>query len=173
MSLAILPMTTVTARRKSAEHASPSGLGPVVKLAALPCPREYHRAPRGGVVLAGKFYRGGCFTPRPKPTPAHALAVDVTRDDFTVAITNIRTGNTRRFRVATIRTGKWAGNRVAMVADESRDFEWFAWADDFGLRPLARLAADPRVAGPNGYVALLTESARFAARGIRYQLINV
>ena len=122
-------------------------------------------------MIGARFYRGGQFVPFRRPSGGTALAFDLTMHDLAVAITNTATGNTRHFRVETLTDGQLAGRRVAMVRDDdARRWVSFAFADDFGLHPWRRFADDKRVAGPNGYVALLTESARFAARGVSYQV---
>ena len=138
---------------------------------ALPAPKLLARAPRGGVVIGSKFYRGGQFIPRIRPTGGTALAFDLTREDLAVAITNPATGGTRHFRVETLVDGALAGRRVAMIRDDAaRRWVSFGFVDAFGIAPWYRFRDDKRVAGPNGYIALLTESARFAARGVAYQI---
>ena len=139
------------------------------------------RAPKGGCTVAGKVYRGGQFslaydasnphgTGKDASRPA-TLAYDITRQDGTVRVSNPATGGVEVFRIAEGR-GNLAGKRMV---SRLVDGEWqgFAFADEFGVRAWRSMAGNPRIAGRNGYIAILTESARLAAtKGLEYRWIE-
>ena len=145
-------------------------------LTARPIPR----APRGGMLspVNGRFYRGGWFMPRAATPPALKLAapctsprpaLDITRTDGTVTVANPETGDVDLFWIRTETRGTFAGRRLVavLIGDEpefSRSWRDFAFCDDFGVHVWGRFAGRPEVTGPDGYVALLTESGRFADR---------
>lgn len=124
------------------------------------------RAPKGGAVstVNFRFYAGGQFMPH-TPCPALASGFDLTRHDGMVTIADPTEGTVEVFAI-TPGTGYLAGKRIVsrLIGDEPlgrRSWVGFAFADDYGVSIWSRFHGKPEVAG---YVAKLTESARYAGR---------